>query len=164
MKYLKDKAAFHTALPPPPSGAPKLDEDFLAKIWDDVPPPTSGPPPVGPTGPDFSNYRVAWMFAGLGKGTLLKATVGDDNYDRVDPATLFDKGDFPPTYFIHGTKDILVPAEVSQRAHDELKSHGVESELVLLEDAPHGFDDRAKPEDDVHGVVDRGFEFLRAHV
>lgn len=163
MKYLKDEA-FHTALPPPPSGAPKFDEKFLAKVWEDLPPPTSGPPPVDPNGPDFSNYRVAWMFNAMGQGNLLRTTVSDGDYDRVDPASLFNKGSFPPTYFIHGTKDFLVPAEVSRRAHSELKERGAVTELVLVESAPHGFDDRAKPLDDVHGIVDRGFEFLRAHV
>ncbi|KAH7376899.1 Alpha/Beta hydrolase protein [Plectosphaerella cucumerina] len=163
MKYLEDEA-FHTPLPPPPSGALKFDDAFLAKVWDDLPPPTSGPPPVGPNGPDFRNYRVAWMFSAMGQGNLLKTTVGDGDYGRVDPATLFAKGGFPPTYFIHGTKDFLVPDAVSQRAHKELKEHGAVTELVLVEGAPHGFDDRAGPLDDVQGIVDRGLEFLRSHV
>ncbi|KAM6508320.1 hypothetical protein FALCPG4_018193 [Fusarium falciforme] len=162
IKYLSDPA-YHTPLPAPP-GSPKFDQDFVGRVWKDVPPPTSAPPPMRPSGPDFTSHRVAWMFESMGKGTLLKATVGDDNYDRVDPVSLFTKGHFPPTYFIHGTEDRLVPASLSQRAHDELKSHGVETELVLVEGGQHGFDERAQPGDSVFDVLTKGFEFLKAHV
>ncbi|KAF4995703.1 hypothetical protein FDECE_12732 [Fusarium decemcellulare] len=162
IKYLSDPA-YHTPFPPLP-GSPKLEEDFVGRIWKDIPPPTSAPPPMGPSGPDFSNYRVAWMFEAMGKGTLLKTTVGDDNYDRVDPVSLFSKGHFPPTYFIHGTEDRLVPARLSQRAHSELKSHGVETELALVEGGQHGLDEKAQPGDGVFDVLTKGFEFLKAHV
>ncbi|CAI6095266.1 unnamed protein product [Clonostachys chloroleuca] len=162
IKYFTDEA-FHTALPAPP-GAPKIDQDFVSQIWKDTPPPTTAPPPVGPSGPDFSNYRVAWMFDQLGKGTQLKTVVGDDNYDRVDPASQFSKARFPPTIFIHGTEDRLVPAKLSQQAYGELESHGVETELVLVTGGPHGFDDRAQPGDSEFGLLEKGFDFLRAHV
>ncbi|KAF4458229.1 polyketide synthase [Fusarium albosuccineum] len=162
IKYLSDQA-YHTPFPPLP-GSPKLEQDFVGQIWKEIPAPTSAPPPRGPSGPDFSNYRVAWMFEAMGKGTLLKTTVGDDNYNRVDPVSLFSKGQFPPTYFIHGTEDRLVPARLSQRAHDELKSHGVETELALVEGGQHGLDEKAQPGDGVFDVLTKGFEFLRAHV
>ncbi|EEU38492.1 uncharacterized protein NECHADRAFT_55379 [Fusarium vanettenii 77-13-4] len=162
IKYLSDQA-YHTPLPAPP-GSPKLDQDFVGLIWKDVPPPTYAPPPVGPSGPDFSSYRVAWMFDAMGKGTLFKTAVGDDNYDRVDPVSLFIKAHFPPTYFIHGTQDRLVPARLSQRAHDELKSRGVETELALVDGGQHGFDESAQPGDGVFGLLTKGFEFLKAHV
>ncbi|EXA29863.1 hypothetical protein FOVG_18697 [Fusarium oxysporum f. sp. pisi HDV247] len=162
IKYFKDKA-FHTTLPAPPD-APKIDQDFLNQIWEDDPPPTAAPPPVGPSGPDFSSYRVAWMFDQLGKGTQLKTVVGDSNYDRVDPASKFANGHFPPTFFIHGTEDRLVLAKLSQLAHDELKSHGVETELVLVDGGQHGFDDSLQPGDSEFGLLEKGFNFLRAHV
>ncbi|KAJ5904899.1 uncharacterized protein N7473_001815 [Penicillium subrubescens] len=162
MKYFSDHV-YHNAVSPP-SASSKLDDNFLGQIWNDVPPPSSGPPPMGPSGPDFTNYRVAWMFDALQRGTLLKLTVGDENYDRVDPVSLFSKGNFPPTYFIHGTKDTLVPARVSQRAYNDLKSIGVETELVLVEGGQHGLDSNVQPGDSVFGLLTKGFEFLRAHV
>ncbi|ENH66321.1 hypothetical protein FOC1_g10001442 [Fusarium oxysporum f. sp. cubense race 1] len=146
-----------------PIGAPQIDQDFTSKIWKDNPPPTSAPPPVGPKGPDLANYRVAWMFDQLGKGTHLKTVVGDGDYDRVDPASLFSKGRFPPTFFIHGAEDELVPARLSQQAYDELKSHGVETELVLVEGGQHGFDEIGQPENALE-LLEKGFEFLKAHV
>jgi dipeptidyl aminopeptidase/acylaminoacyl peptidase len=118
---------------------------------------------VGPKGPDLANYRVAWMFDQLGKGTQLKTVVGDSDYDRVDPVSLFTKSHFPPTFFIHGTEDKLVPARLSQQAHGELKGHGVETELVLVEGGQHGFDEIGKPENALE-LLGKGFEFLKAHV
>ncbi|EXK49735.1 hypothetical protein FOXG_01373 [Fusarium oxysporum f. sp. lycopersici 4287] len=161
IKYLAD-SAFHVPLPAPP-GAPQIDQDFTSKIWKDDPPPTSAPPPVGPKGPNLANYRVAWMFDQLGKGTHLKTVVGDGDYDRVDPASLFSKGRFPPTFFIHGAEDKLVPARLSQQAYDELKRHGVETELVLVEGGQHGFDEIGQPENALE-LLEKGFEFLKAHV
>ncbi|KAF4421579.1 polyketide synthase [Fusarium acutatum] len=143
IKYLTD-SAFHTPLPAPP-GAPQIDQDFTSQIWKDDHPPTSAPPPVGPKGPDLANYRVAWMI------------------DQLDPASLFPKGQFPPTFFIHGTEDKLVPARLSQRAHDELKSHGVETKLVMVEGGQHGFDEIGKPENALE-PLGKGFEFLKTHV
>ncbi|KAJ6026868.1 hypothetical protein N7460_011685 [Penicillium canescens] len=162
MKYFNDQS-FHTALPPPPTDSPTFENSFLSQIWKDVPPPSSAPPPMGPAGPDFSNPRVAWMFDVLGKGLLMKEVVRDGNYERVDPARLFSKGRFPPTYFIHGAKDFLVPAELSQRAHDELENAGAETELVIIEGGQHGFDESAEPGSYVFDVVSKGFEFLRTH-
>ncbi|RKK72109.1 hypothetical protein BFJ69_g10372 [Fusarium oxysporum] len=161
IKYLAD-SAFHTPLPEPP-GAPQIDQDFTSKIWKDNPPPTSAPPPVGPKGPDLANYRVAWMFDQLGKGTQLKTVVGDGDYDRVDPVSQFSKGNFPPTFIIHGAEDKLVPARLSQQAYEELKSHGVETELVLVEGGQHGFDEIGQPENALE-LLEKGFEFLKAHV
>lgn len=117
-------------------------------------------------GPDFSNPRVAWMFNLVKEGKLFSTVVADDNYDRVDPATLFAKlgKNFPPTYFIHGTADTLVDWKLSQRAHDELQANGVDSKLTLVDGAPHGFDAKAQPGDETFAIVEKGLEFLKAHL
>ncbi|KAH7014008.1 hypothetical protein B0J12DRAFT_443643 [Macrophomina phaseolina] len=162
MKYLQDP--FYNTAPPTAVKGPTLDKDFTDQVYKDIPPPSSGPSPMGPNGPDFTNYRVAWMFRNLREGTLMQTIVADGNFDRVDPASLFSTGSFPPTYFIHGTADALVDHKFSGRAHQELKARGVETELVLVPDAPHGFDARAQPGDENFAVVAKGFEFLRAHV
>lgn len=164
MKYLQD-ASFHT-----PSAAfaklPPFDKAFLDQIHEQVPPPSSGPSPMTAKGPDFSNPRVAWMFNLVKEGKLFSTVVADGNYDRVDPATLFAKlgKTFPPTYFIHGTADTLVDWKLSQRAHDELQANGVDSEITLVDGAPHGFDAKAQPGDETFAIVEKGFEFLKAHL
>lgn len=164
MKYLQD-ASFHT-----PSAAfakiPPLDKAFLDQIHQQVPSPTSGPSPMTAKGPDFSNPRVAWMFNLVKEGKLFSAVVADGDYDRVDPAKLFAKlgKDFSPTYFIHGTADTLVNWKLSQRAHNELQANGVDTQIALVEGAPHGFDAKAQPGDATFAAVEKGFEFLKAHL
>ncbi|KAF5010516.1 hypothetical protein FDECE_3333 [Fusarium decemcellulare] len=160
MKYLQDPL-YHTASP---TKGPVFEQEFIDQIHKDTPPPTSGPPPMGPNGPDFSNYRVAWMFSNIKAGTHMKTVVADGDFIRVDPAFLFSKKDFPPTFFVHGTADTLVDARFSQQAHKELKANGVESELVLVEGAGHGLDAKVAPGDEISAIVDRALQFLKAHV
>ncbi|KAF5264219.1 hypothetical protein FOXYS1_5005 [Fusarium oxysporum] len=159
MIYLQNEA-FHTASTKP---APPLEDDFVNKVYKDIPPPTAGPSPFGPNGPNFADYRVAWMFKRINQGKHMSEVIADGDYARVDPATLFAKG-FPPTYFIHGTADFLVPHSISQRAHDELKNLGVETQIELIEGAGHGFDAGAAPGDEKFTIISRGFDFLKAHV
>lgn len=146
------------------SKIPEFDEDFINQIYKDVPAPTSGPPPMGPKGPDLSNPRIAWMFNAIKQGKHMQTVIGDGNFDRVDPAPLFSQGKFPPTYFIHGTVDTLVHPKFSQQAYDELKARGVETELVLVDGAGHGFDAKAKPGEENFEIINKGFEFLKAHI
>ncbi|KFY86576.1 hypothetical protein V500_07539 [Pseudogymnoascus sp. VKM F-4518 (FW-2643)] len=162
MKYLQDP--FYSTPSVAMSKIPEFDKDFINQIYKDIPPPTSGLPPMGPQGPDFSNYRIAWMFNAIKEGKHMQTVIADGNSDRVDPATLFSERKFPPTYFVHGTADTLVHPKFSQHAYDELKAKGMETELVLVEGAGHGFDAKAKPGDDFFTIVNKGFEFLKAHI
>jgi len=43
----------------------------------------------------------------------------------------------PPTLFIHGTADALVPYHLSPDLHAELRAVGVQAELLTFEAAPH---------------------------
>ncbi|KAH9205682.1 Alpha/Beta hydrolase protein [Leptodontidium sp. 2 PMI_412] len=161
MKYLTDEF-YHT---PNPALAkiPDFDQDFLDKIFAENPPPNGAPPPFGPKGPDFSKHRAAWLFDSMKRGTYMKGVIPDGKYDRVDPATIFSSS-FPPTYFIHGAADTGVPARFSEKAHAELKEKGVETELVIVDGAAHGFDAGAKPGDEKFAILEKGFKFLKAHV
>jgi acetyl esterase/lipase len=161
MKYLTDPA-YHS--PAEKMKLPPLDDELLSAVFNDRPPPSSGPSPMGPNGPDLSIPRLAWMFHAIKEGKHMETVVADNNYDRVDPAALFGRGKFPPTYFIHGTGDTLVPHEFSKRAYDELRSRGTETIIEFVDGAGHGFDARAQPGDDAFAVMERGFAFLKAHV
>lgn len=99
------------------------------------------------------------MFNAIKAGNHLTTVVADGNFARVDPATLFTDASFPPTYFVHGTEDPLVDAKVSKQAHDELRSHGVESALVLVEGAGHGFDAKLVPGDQTSSLLIRRWTF-----
>lgn len=104
------------------------------------------------------------MFNAIRAGNHLKTLVADGNFARVEPVSLFSDASSPPTYFVHGTEDTLVDAKVSKQAYDELRSHGVESELVLVEGAGHGFDAKLVPGDKTSAVIDKALDFLKSHV
>ena len=50
--------------------------------------------------------------------------------------------EYPPTLFVHGTKDTDVPYELSVQMDKELAAKGVPHELVSIPDGGHGFDRR----------------------
>ncbi len=56
----------------------------------------------------------------------------------VSPVNFSTPGD-PPTLVIHGDADELVPHASGEAMHQALRTVGVESELITLEGAPHGF-------------------------
>jgi len=60
-------------------------------------------------------------------------------FDRYCPVRQVDAS-FPPTLLLHGTADTDVPCEQSVLMAEALARAGVHHELVLLPDAPHGFD------------------------
>jgi len=55
----------------------------------------------------------------------------------ASPVTHVDKDD-PPFLIMHGDKDPLVPVSQSKLLNEKLKTAGVETELVVIEDAGHG--------------------------
>ncbi len=46
---------------------------------------------------------------------------------------------YPPTYLVHGDVDPVVPRACSDRFHDKLVSLGVDSTLVIVPGAGHGW-------------------------
>lgn len=157
LKYFDDES--YNKPNPAWAKLPEFEQTLLDRINDDIPPPNSAPAPGGPKGPDFSHYRVAWLFTALKKGTWLKSVAPDGDCDSIDPARLFSSSS-PPVYFIHGTADTLVDVKLSQRAFEDLKREGVDTKLVIEKEAPHGFDAGAKPGDHKYGLVVEGFKFL----
>jgi acetyl esterase/lipase len=89
--------------------------------------------------PNLSDPRCAWYIAQIKAGTSMSSIVPDGDYQRVDPVSKFGKG-FPPTYFLHGKKDVFVRHEWSERAEERLRECGVETEIVLGEEIGHAFD------------------------
>jgi dipeptidyl aminopeptidase/acylaminoacyl peptidase len=76
----------------------------------------------------------------------------DSAYPKHFPALRFDPNDAnqvspllhassddPPVLMIHGDKDTLVPIWHSEKMCEALKAKGVESELLVIEGAGHGF-------------------------
>ena len=59
--------------------------------------------------------------------------------DDVSPL-LFVSADDPPVLLVHGTADTLVPLSNSQILHEALNGQHVETRLIVLEGAGHGFE------------------------
>lgn len=112
----------------------------------------------------MSKPRSAFLIGSVQKGTLFDKIIAEDEYDQVDPAGLFKKPGFPSTYFIQGTEDKTLDVEITESAYAELKGNGVETELCLVQGAPHGFDARLKRDDAAFGVIETGLKFLAAHL
>jgi acetyl esterase/lipase len=100
----------------------------------------------------LGDVAIRLGFNGKDLNGVIKDFVG--TADRNDPitkrataATYADPKD-PPILTIHGTLDILVPIDEGRRFHEALKKAGVDSTLVEMPGANHGFKgaDRAKAE------------------
>jgi acetyl esterase/lipase len=70
--------------------------------------------------------------------------------------------EYPPTLFIHGTKDTDVPYQLSVDMDKELASKGVTHELISVEGAGHGLSGAKKEE--VTRCYEQAVAFIRKHV
>ncbi|KAK5686543.1 hypothetical protein LTS10_002663 [Elasticomyces elasticus] len=164
-KYLRDPF-YHagSAAPAPPNAPAPPSAEFIKKVFDEVPPPTAAPPPFGPKGPDLSTPRGAYLVTSVRKGTQFDSIIAEEEYDLVDPEGMLQTVNFPPTFFVQGTADVVVDAKFAARAHAALQKHGVETELRLVEGAAHGFDARLTRDNAAFAPVQQGVDFLSQHV
>jgi len=77
------------------------------------------------------------------KRVLMSAVFGADSADteilRTASPNTWVSPDDPPVLMIHGAQDLTVPLEQSEIFLAALQNVGVESELVVVENAGHGF-------------------------
>lgn len=75
-------------------------------------------------------------------GTRAATLVGDAApaalVDRISPMH-YVRADFPPTFFLHGTADKVVPPTASLRMFEALAAAGARAELHLYAEQPHGW-------------------------
>ena len=67
-------------------------------------------------------------------------------WNSASPAKQLTPDD-PPLLILHGTEDKTTPVEQSIQLHEAAKKAGVESELVIVEGAPHSFHLQPKQRD-----------------
>lgn len=152
------------------STATSLEQASRATTGEDGPEePQSTPAPAEtkkPKGglpmPDFSKPRNAWLFTQLKRGTQFAAIVPDGDYDRVDPWAMLSARS-PPTCFVHGDADGMVHYQFSERAHRRLCDLGVDTELITVPGASHGFDVGLAREDPAYALVAKGLDFVRRY-
>ncbi|KAH6981585.1 Alpha/Beta hydrolase protein [Ilyonectria sp. MPI-CAGE-AT-0026] len=169
VKYTSDEF-WHTPLPLL-AGLPPFEQSFLQKIHEGpvltttvtslerATASSSKTKKRGLPAPDLSFPRNAWLFTALKNGTHMKAIAKDDNFEGVDPTLAFKPG-FPPTFFVHGDADDIIPARFSEKAFNHLSSHGVKTELSLVPNQSHGFDAGLSQEDSEWPPVRRALDWL----
>ena len=69
-------------------------------------------------------------------------------------------GDWPPTLFVHGSKDSQVPLHESKHLAEKLKAAGVKSKLIVVEGKEHTFDYAPGAERAFGGLFDQATAFL----
>jgi acetyl esterase/lipase len=95
----------------------------------------------GPT--DFVGYE-GYVAASEKKNGAIYKLFGGSVKDKMDlakqasPVNFVTKDD-PPFLFLHGTKDPLVPLSQSEALDKKLKEAGVDSKLIVIHGAGHGF-------------------------
>lgn len=161
-KYLRDPF-YHSGNQSQVSSAGPTAE-FIKQVFKQVPPPTAAPPPFGPNGPDLSTPRGAYLVTSVRNGVQFDDIIAADEYDLIDPESLFEKPGFPPTFLVQGTADVVVDAKFAQQAYSRLRESGVPSELRLVEGAAHGFDAKINRDSPLFKVVQEGVDFLAEHV
>jgi acetyl esterase/lipase len=105
-----------------------------------------------PNSSKYFEFKAVVDFYGPSELILLKSAedpkspesilLGDSPINRPDlakiasPVTYVDKND-PPFLIIHGEKDDMVNPQQSKLLHSWLSASGVQSELIIVKDAPH---------------------------
>lgn len=140
---------------------PEADPAIMAKVFEE-------PVQVATDASDMdqTHPRTAWVLDKIKHGTLL-SSLCDGQYDTYDPITM--KGgltkDFPPTFFLHGTNDVLVNVRVAERCHEDLKSFGVDTGFAFMQDGGHGYDgDLTDGDEGFEQAVKPGLEFLKKYI
>ena len=85
---------------------------------------------------DLWGITPKFMGRFVGEG---KQKDGQDAFAVASPVNYASK-QTPPTLFIHGTDDHMVPFEQSKRFYEKLQSLGVPTKLIAVPDRDHGFD------------------------
>jgi acetyl esterase/lipase len=84
-----------------------------------------------------------------------------DRYTQASPITHVRK-DGPPVLLIHGAADSMVPVEQSLLLANKLLAEGRSANLLVLENAPHDFDERCPFQ--ARAAADVTWTFLHQHL
>lgn len=99
---------------------------------------------AGDLGP-LTYHRASFDFHDFDPQTRTYVKVSDDTrrkelLKQVSPITYVTK-ESPPTFLIHGDKDLVVPLQQSEVIVAKLREVGVPVELVVIKDGGHGWSD-----------------------
>ena len=127
-----------------------------------------------PGAPDGVSSRVAAVISFSGPSDLdalirtrrlthdpIPTFVGDAPASKASPIHHVTRDDAPMLLF-HGTDDLWVPIQQSERLAAALQQHGVPHRLVRVPGARHGFEAPVTPPQEPNPVLDEIFAFLES--
>lgn len=167
--HLSFSKSVNKIMPLIPAGPLKFDEALMNKVYDEpvltftentiITNPATGKLEI-----DFSQPRNAWSFGNISRGTWVEAMGIKGQEELVDPARQLSK-DFPPTMFLWGEHDEILPAELAEMAYEELKTLGVETEITVAKGFGHAFGAGLVEGTEEHeNYVIKPADFLAKHV
>lgn len=91
-----------------------------------------------------------------------RASAVPSDISKIFPQLHID-AKFPPTFFIHGDQDTLVPLSESTHMYQQLQSLEVRTELHIVEGAEHGLvmkDPKPETAAEIKGMFEQAFQFM----
>lgn len=80
---------------------------------------------------------------------------------KCSPLAQVKSGNYTtPTFMVHGMADDLIPYQQSLRTVAEMKTRGIDAQLVLVPDAPHICDTSSDPKSTGWQAVLKAYEWL----
>jgi acetyl esterase/lipase len=110
----------------------------------------------------FAYYPATEIRPGRGgaANNLLPEGSNEAAHRAASPTTYIAAG-FPPTAIFHGTEDVTIPLESSERLFAQLRGAKVPAELHVFDGVPHAFDNHPEFAEACAGLADL---FLDRHV
>ena len=82
-----------------------------------------------------------------------------NDFHLIDPILNVTES-WPPTAFVHGTADIMIPMYISRHLEARLKDKGIETEFFEVEGEPHTFVGKMVKGSQTWHTQRKGFDFL----
>ncbi|PVH79621.1 alpha/beta-hydrolase [Cadophora sp. DSE1049] len=108
--------------------------------------------------PPKPDLRQLFTVQAIGNGTLLEIIWPDDP-KPVDPV-LNVHAAWPPTAFVHGTADLMIPLYLSRNLEKKLIDAGIETEFHEVVGEPHTFAGKMVKGSPTWDAQRKGFDFL----
>lgn len=144
---------------------PNLSPDFLNRVFAEDPVPIRGgislEGQTGPAGPNFDDPRQAFAMTQIANGKVADTIFPSRDWRKVDPVLNISPR-FPPTFIVHGLADTMIPIELNRRLLQELRSHGVRSDMVEIPGEEHTFAAQMKVGSPTWDLQRCGFDFLES--
>ena len=110
---------------------------------------------------DLVKARPAFVLNTISQGRMME-TIWPDSpkaYNLIDPYLNVHEG-WPPTCFVHGNADVMIPTRLSHDMQARLKEKGVETEFFEVEGEGHTFAGKMVKGSKTWDTQRKGFDFL----